>query len=81
MAPAELLESISGLLDSGSLSVADIADGPIQRHVGFRMFGSMNPANDYGKKDLPDSLRFFTTYLVDRIETFILEKISGIILD
>ena len=67
LAPAELLESISGLLDSGSLSVADIADGPIQRHVGFRMFGSMNPANDYGKKDLPDSLRFF----YDRIETFI----------
>ena len=66
LAPAELLESISGLLDSGSLSVADIGDGPIQRHPGFRMFGSMNPANDYGKKDLPDSLRNrFTELYVD----------------
>lgn len=57
LAPAELLESISGLLDSGALSVPDIAGGPIPKHKNFRIFGSMNPANDYAKKDLPDSLR------------------------
>jgi midasin (ATPase involved in ribosome maturation) len=56
LAPAELLESISGLLDSGSLSIADISE-PVITHPNFRIFGSMNPANDYAKKDLPDSLR------------------------
>ena len=55
LAPAELLESISGLLDSGCLAIPEI--GLIKPNNSFRLFGAMNPANDFAKKDLPDSLR------------------------
>ena len=63
LAPAELLESISGLLDSGMLAIPEL--GLIQPAPGFRLFSAMNPANDFAKKDLPDSLRArFTEFYV-----------------
>ena len=63
LAPAELLESISGLLDSGMLAIPEL--GLIKPASHFRLFGAMNPANDFAKKDLPDSLRArFTEFYV-----------------
>ena len=64
LAPAELLESISGLLDSGYLAIPEL--GLISPHKSFRLFAAMNPANDFAKKDLPDSLRArFTEFYVN----------------
>ena len=51
LASAETLESLSGLLEGGSLSISERGDiEPIPRHPNFRVFACMNPPNDVGKK-------------------------------
>ncbi|KXS18954.1 P-loop containing nucleoside triphosphate hydrolase protein [Gonapodya prolifera JEL478] len=69
LASAETLEALSTLLQSSSESIllADRGDTEaISRHPDFRLFACMNPANDVGKRDLPDSLRSrFTELFVD----------------
>ncbi|XP_077567526.1 midasin isoform X1 [Stigmatopora nigra] len=60
LAPAETLESLSGLLESsvGSLVLLDRGDfDALVRHPDFRLFACMNPATDVGKRNMPLSLR------------------------
>ena len=75
LAPAELLESISGLLDSGFLAIPEL--GLIEPHKSFRLFAAMNPANDFAKKDLPDSLRgrFSEFYVAEANSEFDISRI------
>ena len=69
LAPPETLQRIIGVLDgeSGSLCLAE--NGVVvDRHPNFRMFACMNPATDFGKRDLPYMLRSrFTEYFVDDV--------------
>ncbi|KAG9045124.1 hypothetical protein FS837_006982 [Tulasnella sp. UAMH 9824] len=56
----ETLEAITPLLQSPTSSITLTEQGsltPIPRHASFRIFASMNPATDVGKKDLPPNLR------------------------
>lgn len=51
LAPAETLESFSGLLEGGSLRLTERGDiDSITRHPNFRLFACMNPPTDAGKK-------------------------------
>ena len=59
LASADTLERLTGLLDSsqGSVSLTERGDvDVVPRHPNFRLFAAMNPP-DYGKKDLPPSIR------------------------
>ncbi|KAK1769134.1 hypothetical protein QBC33DRAFT_532375 [Phialemonium atrogriseum] len=72
LASPDTLESIAGLLHSGSEGSPSILlseTGEIERinaHPDFRVFGAMNPATDVGKRDLPLGLRsrFTEIYVV-----------------
>jgi UDP-N-acetylmuramyl pentapeptide phosphotransferase/UDP-N-acetylglucosamine-1-phosphate transferase len=56
---AETLQRLAGLLEGGSITLTERGDTtPIPRHAGFRLFAAMNPATDFGKRDLPASLRY-----------------------
>ncbi|KAG8852125.1 hypothetical protein FRB96_008926 [Tulasnella sp. 330] len=60
LASPETLEAIAPLLQSSSSSITLTEQGsltPVPRHSSFRIFASMNPATDVGKKDLPPNLR------------------------
>ncbi|KIO33006.1 hypothetical protein M407DRAFT_210453 [Tulasnella calospora MUT 4182] len=60
LASSETLEAITPLLQSPTSSITLTEQGsltPIPRHASFRIFASMNPATDVGKKDLPPNLR------------------------
>ena len=60
LAPANVLQRLTGLLDSsdGSVLVSERGDiAPIARHPSFRLFAAMNPPTDVGKKALPLALR------------------------
>jgi len=62
LATTEMLESLSGLLESahGTLVLPERggdADAVVRRHPDFRIFACMNPATDVGKRDLPPALR------------------------
>ncbi|KAG8891335.1 hypothetical protein FRC01_014758, partial [Tulasnella sp. 417] len=60
LASSETLEAITPLLQSPTSSITLTEQGsltPIPRHASFRIFASMNPATDIGKKDLPPNLR------------------------
>ena len=58
LASTETLESLSGLLEGGSVTLSDTgALEPVPRHPNFRVFACMNPPTDVGKKDLPPGLR------------------------
>lgn len=51
LAPAETLESLSGLLEGGSLRLTERGDiDALTRHPNFRLFACMNPPTDAGKK-------------------------------
>lgn len=51
LAPAETLESLSGLLEGGSLRLTERGDiDTLTRHPNFRLFACMNPPTDAGKK-------------------------------
>lgn len=68
MAPTEVLERITGLLDShkGWILTERGDEHEIERHPEFRIFGAMNPATDSGKKSLPPLVRDrFTEFWVD----------------
>mgnify|MGYP003640315372 CR=1 FL=1 len=69
LASPETLESISGLLDGGSICLTERGDvNGIPRHPDFRLFACMNPATDVGKKDLAPGLRNrFSEFWVDEI--------------
>ena len=71
LASPETLESISGLLDGGSICLTERGDVVnVPRHPNFRLFACMNPATDVGKKDLPPGLRNrFSEFWVDEIHT------------
>ena len=60
LASSETLEALIPLLASNTSSLTLIEKGslePVPRHPSFRIFGSMNPATDVGKKNLPHSVR------------------------
>ncbi|KAG8936254.1 hypothetical protein FRC02_003546 [Tulasnella sp. 418] len=60
LASSETLEALAPLLQSTSSSITLTEQGsltPVPRHPSFRLFASMNPATDVGKKDLPPNLR------------------------
>ncbi|CAL8083642.1 unnamed protein product [Calicophoron daubneyi] len=60
LAPAEMLDCLSGLLDSdrGSITLVERGDKqPLVRHPDFHLFAAMNPSTDIGKRDLPVGLR------------------------
>lgn len=63
LASPDTLESIVDLLQSGPIGNPSILlseTGEIERinaHPDFRIFGSMNPATDVGKRDLPPGIR------------------------
>ncbi|KAF8309082.1 P-loop containing nucleoside triphosphate hydrolase protein [Clavulina sp. PMI_390] len=60
LASSETLEAISPLLQSPTSSLTLTEQGtlePVPRHPSFRLFASMNPATDVGKKDLPSVMR------------------------
>ncbi|KAG8904454.1 hypothetical protein FRB99_001714 [Tulasnella sp. 403] len=66
LAPPETLEAITPLLQSSTSSITLIEEGsltPVPRHPSFRIFASMNPATDVGKKELPPNLRHRFTEL------------------
>ena len=69
LANAETLECLSGLLQDSEGSILLLERGdtePIKRHKDFRVFGCMNPANDSGKRNLPESLRSrFSEFWID----------------
>ncbi|VDN15365.1 unnamed protein product [Dibothriocephalus latus] len=71
LAPAELLDCLSGLLDSSSGSVTLVDRGdlePVKRHPSFHLFAAMNPSTDVGKRSLPIGLRNrFTEIYVDEL--------------
>ena len=59
LAAAETLERVAGVLEAGG-SVALTEKGEaevVPRHPNFRVFGAMNPPTDFGKKELPASIR------------------------
>lgn len=74
LASAETLECLVELLHSptGSLTLIESGDyTPVRRHENFRLFACMNPANDSGKKNLPDNIRYrFTERWVDSPDKF-----------
>ena len=58
LAGGEMLQRLAGLLDGGSITLTERGDSaPVPRHPSFRVFAAMNPATDFGKRDLPASLR------------------------
>ena len=59
LASSDTLESLTGLLaDHRSLLLSERGDTePIIPHPDFRIFACMNPATDYGKRDLPSGIR------------------------
>lgn len=61
LAAPDTLESISDLLkDGGNGSILLSEKGDVERiqaHPDFRIFACMNPATDFGKRDLPSGLR------------------------
>ena len=72
LASPDTLESLADLFrettDGGpSVILTDTGDAErIQAHKDFRIFGAMNPATDFGKRDLPASLRSrFTELFVE----------------
>nr|CCA19393.1 hypothetical protein CaO19.12161 [Albugo laibachii Nc14] len=69
LASAETLERISTLLESDQSAFSIVERGDVEcikPHPNFRIFGSMNPSTDVGKRDLPPSLRHrFTEIYVD----------------
>ena len=71
LAPPETLQRIIGVLEgeNGALCLAERGDVDyISRHPNFRIFACMNPPTDFGKRDLPFSLRSrFTEYFVDDV--------------
>ena len=49
-----------GILDSANGSLVLLERGDVEtlpRHPDFRLLASMNPPTDFGKKDLPPSMR------------------------
>ncbi|RUS90705.1 hypothetical protein EGW08_001509 [Elysia chlorotica] len=72
LASADMLECLSGLLESsaGSVVLTERGDAqPIKRNPEFRLFACMNPATDVGKKDLPVGIRNrFTEFYVEEME-------------
>ena len=69
LAPLELLERISPLLEPypSSVTLAEKGDIiPVKRNKKFRVFAAMNPATDVGKRALSGSVRSrFTEFYVD----------------
>jgi midasin (ATPase involved in ribosome maturation) len=51
-------QRLGSLLDGGSLVLTERGDiEEIPRHPNFKLFGSMNPPSDFGKRELPSTLR------------------------
>ena len=60
LAPPEVLETLSGILDSssgGGITLVEKGSTRVLPHPGFRLIAAMNPATDSGKRNLPPSLR------------------------
>lgn len=55
LAPAEVLEYVESLLSNDYITVVDQdknQDVQLPKHKNFKVFASMNPATDAGKKQL-----------------------------
>lgn len=72
LAPSEVLQRLSGLLEGNNSRFVLTERGdiyPLKIHPEFRLFGAMNPPTDVGKKELPSALRNrFTEIYVDELE-------------
>eukprot|EP00890_Picochlorum_soloecismus_P003681 jgi/Picsp_1/4313/NSC_01821-R1_type a von willebrand factor domain-containing protein len=81
LAPTEVLERISEILDRTSQGLVITERGDVERiarHEDFRIFGAMNPATDAGKKGLPLLLRSrFTEFWVEEPNS--LEDLTAIV--
>lgn len=71
LAPVETLERLTSVLQGagGTLSLTERGDVEnVSRHLHFRIFACMNPATDFGKRDLPITLRTrFTELYIDEL--------------
>jgi midasin (ATPase involved in ribosome maturation) len=68
LASAETLQRLAGLLEGGSVTLTEKGEAdPVPRHPNFRLFAAMNPATDFGKRNLPPALRarFSEIYVPD----------------
>lgn len=72
LASNETLERLTGVLEGseGTLTLTERGDTrSIQRHPNFRLFACMNPATDFGKKELSPAIRGrFTELYVDETQ-------------
>ncbi|RWS13574.1 hypothetical protein B4U79_11757 [Dinothrombium tinctorium] len=72
LAETETLQCLSSILDTNqnSLLLMDKADGSlVEKHPNFRLFACMNPATDFGKKELPLGIRHrFSEFFVEEME-------------
>jgi midasin len=70
LASPETLESLSGLLEGGSINLTEKGEiKPVKKNPNFRLFACMNPPNDVGKRELPPGLRNrFSEIFVDEVE-------------
>ena len=58
LASAETLQRLAGLLEGGSVTLVEKGEAEaVPRHPNFRLFAAMNPATDFGKRNLPPALR------------------------
>lgn len=84
LAPGEVLQRLSGLLESvqSSLILSERGDvTPIKRHPNFRIFAAMNPATDVGKKSLAPAVRnrfseFYVNELTDKSDLELIVRSS-----
>lgn len=57
LATNEMLQKIVPLISGKSITLYEKGDlKTLARHPSFRLFGCMNPGNDFGKKSLPSNL-------------------------
>lgn len=59
LAPPEALHTLAAVLENDTHVALNLPDGAtsLERHPAFRLIGAMNPATDFGKRDLAAPLR------------------------
>ncbi|EHY66920.1 hypothetical protein NERG_00560 [Nematocida ausubeli] len=68
LVPDSVLESLNELFDDRTLRIHETSQH-ITAQPGFRIIGTMNPGDDYGKREVGKSISTrFTTIYVDRLE-------------
>lgn len=58
LAENEMLERLHSVLEGRGITLVEKAEShEINPHLSFRLFGTMNPGRQVGKKELPSALR------------------------